>query len=485
MGQKSKKMTLFQLIALSIAFYGSIRNVPTVASAGWEGIFFMVGAGVLFAIPISLIAAELATGWPEEGGPQVWVKTAMGEKWGFVTSWLLWIQMLVGMQMVGSAFASVLAFTIGKPELANNGAYVAIMTIIIFWAVTLLNFKGQLGKWVNTFGSVLGIYIPFVLLVGLGIFFAIKHGNVNLGPINWDTAIPNMTQLSKLSFFSGICFIFAGLEIASVHANDIKNPKKNYPIAVFASIGAMIIFNLLAGLTEANAIPNSQIQLANILQPFDLYFSKLGVHWLGSILGLMICLGMIAQMSAWVLGPSKAMIRVAEEGNLPKVFQKRNKDNIPVTFVILQAVGISILALLFLVVPEINTGYFMVLILTTILYCVVYLFIIAAEIILKYKQPNVVRTFTIPGGKIGMWVTSTLALIGVSLTIIISFIPSDDVPKGDHLVYILFEAIGTIICFVTPIIIFKFRKPSWKKNIVSSENVIHGDKDINNKEKNN
>lgn len=458
----TKKITLFQLIALSIAFYGSIRNVPTVASAGWESIFFMIGAGVLFAIPISLIAAELATGWPQEGGPQVWIKAAFGEKWAFVISWLLWIQMLVGMQMVGSAFGSIFAYSINRPDLVNNGVYISITTIVIFWAVTLLNLKGELGKWVSTFGSVIGIYIPFTLLVLLGIWYFIENGNLNLGPLTMNNLIPNITHLSKLSFFSGICFIFAGLEIASVHANDIDNPKRNYPIAVFLSIGAMIIFNLIAGLTEANAIPSDKIQLANILQPFQIYFDKLGVPWLTSALGLMICIGMIAQMSAWVLGPSKSMIRVAEEGNLPKIFQKRNKDNIPITFVLLQAAGISVISLLFIVVPGINTGYFMVLILTSILYSIVYLYIISAEIYLHYNAKDILRPFKIPGGTPGMWIVSILAFIGVGLTIIISFIPSMDIPAGDKLTYVLFEGIGTIICFVIPLIIFKFKKPSWK-----------------------
>ncbi|PSV66086.1 amino acid permease [Photobacterium angustum] len=457
-----KKLTLFQLIALSVAFYGSIRNVPTVSSSGWDALFFMIAAAIFFAIPISLIAAELATGWPQEGGPQVWVKSAFGEKWAFVIAWLLWVQMLVGMQMVGSAFASIFAYSIDSPLLVHEGLYISLTTIAVFWAVTIANLKGELGKWLSTLGSVIGIYIPFTLLVILGLWYWIDVGNVNLGVLSWDSAIPDLTHIDKLSFFAGICFVFAGLEISSVHANDIENPKRNYPIAVFVSIGAMVIFNLIAGLTEANAIPSKDIQLANILQPFQVYLTKLGVPWLTNVLGLMICVGMLAQMSAWVLGPSKSMIKVAEEGNLPTIFQKRTKNGVPVTFVLLQAVGVSVISLLFIIVPSINTGYFMVLILTTILYSIVYLFIIGSEVYLHYHAKDVERPFKIPGGTIGMWVTSSLAFIGVGITILISFIPSMDIPADDKTSYVLFEGIGTFICFVIPLIIYKYRKSSWK-----------------------
>ncbi|PSW62577.1 amino acid permease [Photobacterium kishitanii] len=463
----TKKITLFQLIAMSIAFYGSIRNVPTVASSGWEVIFFMAGAAILFAIPISLIAAELATGWPQEGGPQVWIKAAFGSKWAFVVSWLLWVQMLVGMQMVGSAFASIFAYSIHRPDLVNDGSYIAITTMVIFWIVTLANLKGSLGKWISTFGSVIGIYIPFTLLVILGIWYWIQYGNVNLGPLNFNSAIPDITNFSKWSFFAGICFIFAGLEIASVHANDIDNPKRNYPIAVFISIGAMVIFNLIAGLTEANAIPVHDIQLANILQPFQIYFTDLNIPWLTSILGLMICVGMIAQMSAWILGPSKSMVKVAEEGYLPAILQKRNKDDIPISFVLLQAAAVSLISLLFVFIPGINTVYFMVLILTTILYSIVYLFIISAEVKLHYAATDVPRAFKIPGGSAGMWLICILAYLGVGITIIISFIPSIDIPNDKKLTYILFESIGTVIFFVIPLVIFKFKKESWKKMVVA------------------
>ena len=98
----SKKLTLFGLIGITMAFFGTVRSVPTLAITGWTQIFYMLVAAVLFALPIALMSAELSTGFQEEGGPQVWVKKAIGEKWGFVTSWLLWVQMFFGMVMVAS-----------------------------------------------------------------------------------------------------------------------------------------------------------------------------------------------------------------------------------------------------------------------------------------------------------------------------------------------------------------------------------------------
>ncbi|MCJ8342778.1 MAG: tyrosine-tyramine antiporter [Cetobacterium sp.] len=464
-----KKITLFQLIALSIAFYGSIRNIPTVASVGWSGIFYMVCAAIFFAIPISLVAAELATGWPQEGGPQVWVTAALGPKWAFVTSWLLWVQMFFGMVMVSTAFAAMIPYIINRPDLANNNTFIVVTVIVTYWIITLLNFKAHFGKLISTWGAVIGIYIPATLLIVLGLWYSFRTGNVNLGPLNMHTLIPNLNSLDKFSFFAGICFIFAGLEIASVHANDIDNPKRNYPIAVFVTIFLMVIFNLIAALTEANAIPADKINLAVVIQPFQIYFGVLGIPWMTNVLAFMVAFGVFAQLNAWVLGPSKAMIKVAEEGLLPPIFQKRNQDNIPVTFVIIQAIVITLVTLLYVVVPEINTGFIMILMLTTILYCIVYVLILLAEIILKYKMPEVHRSTPVPGGKVGMWITVILAFIGVITTIIVSIIPNSDIPENLHTTSILVQILGTIILVILPLIIFKYKKPTWKKGDVLNE----------------
>ncbi|MBZ9686310.1 tyrosine-tyramine antiporter [Clostridium estertheticum] len=460
MENKKKKLSLFQLIGISIAFYGSVRSVPTLAVVGWQQIFFMIGAAILFAIPISLICAELATGWTEEGGPEVWVKEALGEKCAFITSWLLWVQMFFGMVMVSSTVGILLAYVIGRPDLSQNNIFVFSFIILSYWTVTLLNLKFDMDKIIGTIGSVVGIYIPFVALVALGLWWTFKHGIVNLGPLTWKSAIPSLGSIDKFSIFSGIIFIFTGLEIASVNANNIENPKKNYPISVFLSMGLLIVFNLIAGLTEANTIPTDKIQLSNITQPFAIYFNELGLPWLTNVISAMICIGVLAQLSVWVLGPSKAMIKVAEEGNLPPVFQKRTKHGVPITFVLIQAIVVSFVAILYVVIPNVNSSFFMILILTNILYCIVYLFIVLSAIVLKYKRPDVVRAFTISGGKLGMWIAVSLSLIGIAITIIVSLIPPANTKSG---IYIAVQVIGTAVCVISPIIIFKLRKPSWKK----------------------
>lgn len=81
------------------------------------------------------------------------------------------------------------------------------------------------------------------------------------------------------------------------------------------------------------------------------YFNEYGIPYDTNIIEAMIALGILVQLSSWVLTPSKTMIKVAKEGNLPKFFQKTNKDDIPITFIFIPAIVISFVTLLYIIVP--------------------------------------------------------------------------------------------------------------------------------------
>ena len=100
------KLSLLTFTLITGAALLQTRDYPTMAETGWNTIIFNFLAVIMFLIPCALVAAELATGWPGEGGVYTWVKEAFGEHWGFTASWLQWFQMTI-------AFVTILAFIAG------------------------------------------------------------------------------------------------------------------------------------------------------------------------------------------------------------------------------------------------------------------------------------------------------------------------------------------------------------------------------------
>ena len=134
---KQHTLSMFGLAMLNVAAVMSLRGLPMMAKTGFTMIFYLLFAAVLFLVPVSLIAAELATGWPEEGGVYRWVKEAFGSRWGFVAIWLQWIQNVVWYPTVLAFAASAFAYFFAKPGMAGNQIYIAVFILVVYWAKTL------------------------------------------------------------------------------------------------------------------------------------------------------------------------------------------------------------------------------------------------------------------------------------------------------------------------------------------------------------
>ena len=466
MDKSSQKLNLFKLVMITLAFIMSIRNLPMLAETGWAQIFYMVVAALIFLIPTALISAELATGWPSAGGVYKWIKLAFGDRAAFVGAWMLWVQMFFGMVMIGSFIAAMIAF-IFNPALANNNIYIAVVTIAIYWVATLFNMKGlKSASLISSVGFLVGVLIPFILILGFGLNYFLGSNPIQLPKFTWSQVFPNFSSIRNLAFFVGIIFLYSGMEVSSVHANEVKNPQKNYPLAMLIAAILIMTMNIFGAFAIEIAEPRTSINLASgIMQTFTIFFNQQNVSWLIPIVALMAAIGAFGQLSTWVLGPSTAMLQVAKNGFMPKWWQKTNSAGVPIRFVLVQATMVSLVALIYVVVPAVNAGFFMVLILTTVLYAVMYLLLFASGIKLRYKYPDVKRAYRVPGGNIGMWIVGGLGFLAMFFVIIISFFPPANLKIGSPTFYVLFMVLGLLIFVTLPIIIYARRKPEWKATI--------------------
>lgn len=95
-------------------------------------------------------------------------------------------------------------------------------------------------------------------------------------------------------------------------------PGRNYPLAILISAIITVLIFVLGTLAIGFIIPNSQINLVqSLLISYDSYFSFFGLGWMNWILALALAVGVLAQVTAWVGGPSKGLYQVGLAGNLP------------------------------------------------------------------------------------------------------------------------------------------------------------------------
>lgn len=251
--------------------------------------------------------------------------------------------------------------------------------------------------------------------------------------------------------------------MTAVHSQEIKNVRRNYPLSLLIMGIVLVAISIIGSLIVMLMVPAGVTNLlSGIMQAFEKIF---GLGIITSIIALMITVGSVGQASSWILGPVRGLLVTAQDGNLPKILQKENKNKMPVNMMILQAVIVTFWGMVYVILPGgVNSSFWMLFALTTTIYIVMYLFMYAALIKLRYSQPEVPRSFTIPGGKAGAWIVGVWGFIAMVFLFVVALFPPSQI-SGSGLTsteYVAFLLFGTIILSLIPVIIHALRKPGWK-----------------------
>ena len=465
---KAFKLSVATLAIMNITAVVSLRGLPAEAVYGLSSAFYYLFAAIVFLIPTAMVAAELAAMFSDkQGGVFRWVGEAFGPRTGFLAIWLQWIESTIWYPTVLTFGAVSLAF-IGLNDasdaaLASNKVFTLVIVLAIYWIATFIALKGlswvgKISKW----GGLIGTIIPAGLLIILGIIY-IASGGHNYMDMS-QGFFPDLTKLDNLVLASSIFLFYAGMEMTGVHVTDMDNPSKSYPRAVFIGALITVLIFVLGTYALGFIIPKDNINLTqSLLIGFDNYLKYLHVSWLSPVIAVALAFGVLAGVLTWVSGPSKGLLVVGKAGYLPPFFQKTNKLGVQSNILIIQGCIVTILSLLFVVMPSVQSFYQILSQMTVLLYLIMYLLMFAAAIYLRYIMKDAPRDFRI--GKKGnflMWVIAGVGFLGSLLAFVLSFIPPGQISTGSNAVWYGVMFGGCIIFVAVPFIIYALRKPSWQ-----------------------
>ncbi|MBS0055857.1 putative glutamine/gamma-aminobutyrate antiporter GadC [Yersinia sp. Marseille-Q3913] len=463
----TRKLGIATLAIMNIVAVVSLRGLPAEAEYGLSSIFYYIFAAIFFLIPVSLVAAELATGWPEKGGVFRWVGEAFGPRWAFLAMFMLWIEVTVWFPTVLTFAAVSLAF-IGPNQrwdeaLSANKFFVLSIVLIVYWLATFIAFKGvatfaRVSKW----GGIIGTIIPAIILIILGFAYLFAGGAPQI-TLAWDEVIPDFSDFNNIVLAASIFLFYAGMEMNAIHVKDVDNPNRNYPIAIMLSaLGTVIIF-VFGTLAIAFIIPKTDINLTqSILVAYSDMFQWAGLHWLSPIMAIALAIGVLAGVVTWVGGPSTGLLTVAKAGYLPRWWQHTNKNGMATHILLLQALLVSLLSILFVILPSVQAAFQILSQLTVILYLIMYILMFSSAIYLRYSQSQRPRPYRIPGGEMGMWIIGGAGWIGSILVFLLSFVPPSQIAIGSPETYVGILIIATLFFFILPLLIYAVRKPHWR-----------------------
>lgn len=466
---KSKNLGVFALVMINIIAVDNVRSLPFSATYGFSLVFYYLIAAIIFFIPIALVAAELATGWPNRGGIYVWVREAFGEWWAFFIIWLQWIYNVVWYPTILSFIAAELAYLV-NPHLAESKVYMLSMILLLFWSATLINCLGmKVSGVVSAIGAVIGVLLPILLIICLGLAWLIlgKHSQIEL---SIQSFLPSNLDINNLVFLVAVLFGLIGVEMSAVHANEVDNPGRAFPRAILISTIIIFFTLVLSSLSIAIVIPAQKINVVTGLsQAFALFFSAWHMEWMNPIMVVLIVIGAIAGVAAWIIGPSKGLLVAAKDGHAPTLLSYENKYGVPVVILILQGLIVTALCSIFLLMPNVNSSYWILTVMTAQLALLVYLALFAAAIYLRYKKPAVPRAYRIPGGNIGIWIVCLLGIFASLGAIILGFFPPAQLATGNIIHYETILATGSIVLCLPPLVIYFLHMFNNKTAAISAD----------------
>ncbi|QIK60218.1 amino acid permease [Dysgonomonas sp. HDW5A] len=466
--KQTVKLGVFTLAIMNVTAVVSLRGLPAEATYGLSSAFYYLFAALVFLIPTSLVAAELAAMFKnKQGGVFRWVGEAYGKKWGFLAIWLQWIESTIWFPTVLTFGAVSLAF-IGMDSahdevMASNKFYTLIAVLVIYWAATFISLKGMgwVGK-VAKVGGLVGTIIPAGLLIVLGIYYLATGGHSNLDFSG--SFVPEFNGLGSIVLASSIFLFYAGMEMSGVHVSDMQNPGRDYPKAIFVGALITVLIFVLGTFALGIIIPEKDINLTqSLLVGFDNYFTYIRASWLSPIIAVALAFGVLAGVLTWVSGPSKGVFAVGKAGYLPPFFQKTNNNGVQKNILFVQGGIVSILGLLFVVMPSVQSFYQILSQLTILLYLIMYMLMFTAAIVLRYKMKDTDRPFKIgKKSNVLIWIVGGGGFLSSLIAFLLSFIKPSQMTNIELSTWLAVLIGGALVVVIVPFFIYASRKASWK-----------------------
>jgi glutamate:GABA antiporter len=427
--QLRKTMGFWDVLLFNIATVLGPRWIAAAGHNGTSSISLWVIAAVFFFVPGALVINELSSRFPEEGGLYVWSKEAFGDFHGFIAGWTYWIYTVFYFPglLLASASMSAYIFAGRGSELAQDRTFLLTVSLVLLLVAVVLNIIGlNIGKWLQNAGGV-GTYVPLLLLAGVALLVYFKHGSMthftwaNMAPTwNWDT----------VNFWSQIAFAFTGLELVSSMSEEVRDPRRTLPRAVFGA-GALIAFMYIAGtFAILTLVPAADLDpRSGVFHAITAGSIVLKIGFLGVLAALLVSVGNAGGVGSTVAGIARVPFVVGIDRYLPRAFGKiHRKWKTPYISILVQA-GVSGAILLLSQINQTTRGAYQILIdAAIILYFIPFLYMFAGVIKLAYRKDRAANEHAVlvPGGIPGVWLMGGLGFVVVLVGIFVSLVPPGD-----------------------------------------------------------
>jgi amino acid transporter len=308
-----KELSLFDLTNIVVgSVIGADIYIASTITAGMLGPFSLVIwiIAAIFATVIALVFAYCSYYVPKVGGPFAYVSAAFDDFFGFLTGWSMWIAEMISLPVFAIAFVRYLEYLV--PLTFNEE--ILIKGIFLF-GLTAINVVGvKIAGRVNDALTLIKL-APLLLLIGAGIIFIFTQPSVFFG--NYQPFVPLGVSATGAALVL-IFWAYAGFELGTLPAAEVKNPKTTIPKAIIFGMSIVALFYLSTNFIVYGAV--NWVDLTKSATPLVL----VGGVLLGAAGALIMTIGALFSVSgsdeSGMLGTGRLSFAMSVDGLFPRLF---------------------------------------------------------------------------------------------------------------------------------------------------------------------
>jgi amino acid transporter len=392
-----------RLLPLIAATYFMVSGGPygledIIGKAGYgRALLLLAMVPLVWSLPTSLMVGELASALPEEGGYYCWVRRALGRFWGFQEAWLSMAASVFDMAIYPVIFVTYLGRLEPAWTAGSRGTWWALAVVVLCagW-----NLRGARAVGEGSVGLFCLLLSPFVVLTAVGLWKGLVGHGV-FGGSSLGLKAPAGADFAGA--VSVALWNYMGWDNASTVAQEVQEPQRNYPRAMLTATGLVALTYVL---------PLAAVALAGI--PAEQFstgaWADAAREVVGPWLALCVVLGGtingFGMFNALMMSYTRVPYALAEEGLLPKVVALRTDAGVPWISVVLCSVAWAL---------ALGMSFERLISIDLVLYGGALMLEFVALVVLRVKEPGLVRPFKVPGGLWGA------VAMGVGPTLLIGF----------------------------------------------------------------
>jgi amino acid transporter len=427
------------LILLFVVAVANLNIVPAIAAAGPITLWLWLMALALYFWPQGVAVTELSAQWPGEGGVYLWTKNSFGDMHAFLAGWCYWLANVVYLPTVLLSCIGVGVYVFGPSiqALADNSQFTAWTAGVLLVVLLIVNVRGEsAGKWITNLGGI-GTVVGAAMICILAAMVLHGHGSV----MRMHDLRPHFTDWRVFAIFGTVCYSLQGLDLASIMGDEIREPRKVLPGAIFW--GGVISGVAYVGVTFSMlvAMPHEQIGvLSGVLQTISVMAQRVDLRIVVAPLALFEFVAILGTASAWFSGTARLPFVAGIDHYLPASMGRLHpRYHTPYIALTVFAVLSALLILMSYMGASVSEAYLTLLSIAVVLQLIPNIYMFAALIKHAWMQRSEGRgrSYILSNGLAG--------LLSSTLGVCLAFVPAEATGHIWTYELKLTAAIGTVL----------------------------------------